>query len=151
ATHAASVSAQGDSADTRRRLAAIQDAFKDFEVALRWPEESPERHLWLGRGYSALTAASKRGELIELADLARAHFDAALTLQPRMEGAAHGIGTVYGARKDVSNAYRWFMTELDWNPQYAPAHRDAGMILYLALGNEVDALVHLRTALALGA
>src|SRR4029453_5643062 len=103
--------------ETRRKLGVIRDAFRAFELALRWPEESAERHLWLGRGYAGLTTASKRGELIELSDLARQHFDQALALQPRMEGAAHGIGLVYGARKDAAQAYRWFMTELDWNPK----------------------------------
>jgi len=137
--------------ETRRKLGAIQDAFRDFELALRWPEESAERHLWLGRGYAGLTTASKRGELIELSDLAREHFDQALALQPRMEGVAHGIGLVYGARKDAAQAYRWFMAELDWNPAYAPAHRDVGMLLLVGFGNEPLALQHLRAAIALDA
>ncbi len=131
-----------------RRLGALTDAFRHFEESLRWPEESAQRHLHVGMGYTALLKVAERFERVEFGNLAMAEFEQALALEPELEGCWYGIGLVHGENDRVGPALSAFSQELQLHPANALAHRDAGMI-FMTWKRGLDALQHFRLAEAL--
>jgi len=136
-------------ASLERRLGALTDAFKHFDESLRWPEESAQRHLNVGLGFTALLKVAERFERVEFGNLAMAEFEQALALDPEQEGCWYGIGLVHGEHERIGPALSAFTQELQLHPGYAPAHRDAGMI-FMSWKRGLDALQHFRLAEALG-
>jgi len=139
--------ARNDSLETR--LGALTDAFTHFDESLRWPEESAERHLHTGRGFTALLKVAEHFERVEFSNLATAEFEQALALDPQIEGAWHGIGLVHGQNERLGPALSAFTQELVLHPDNAQAHRDAGFI-FVTWRRGLDALQHFRVADALG-
>lgn len=128
------------------KLDAVFAGFDAFERAMAEPEGSAARHLQLGHGYAALLPITKRGERVEMTDLALHHFEHARTLDPQVVGAWHGTGTVYGRLERLGEALRAFRAEMERNPRFGPAWRDAGMV-HFTWQQHAEAARHLREAL----
>ncbi len=131
------------------KLAALDEAFAAMEVALDHPESNAEHWLGLGRGYASLLPITKRGERVEFTELALGAYGLALETDPDVVGAYHGMGTVHGTLEDLPTALHLFRKELEFHPDHAESHRDAGLIFF-AWAQHPAALAHFRESLALG-
>ncbi len=141
------------------KLAVIQSAFEDFEVAMAEPEGTAAHHQALADGYTTLVPIMKRGDLREFSLLAEQHYRRALDADPGRVGLHHGLGTLSAAmenhfqnenpQKTFGDAYRCFKRELERHPSHGPSHRDVGR-LHLLWEQWPVALEHLLKAEALG-
>jgi len=60
-------------------------------------------------------------------DLAEASFGAALRLEPKNVEALNGVGVIH-AQRNQRDAIQYFTAALQWNPKYAPAMLNAGLL-----------------------
>jgi 4-amino-4-deoxy-L-arabinose transferase-like glycosyltransferase len=133
----------------RWKLDAIRRAFDTFEEAQAWPDDSAERHLHVGRGLTQLLPITKRAERTEFTSLARNEFQQALALDPQIEGALLGLGSVDMQLDRLGEALQWIARELTEHPKSAEAHLAAGLI-HRNFQRDIDALRHFLSALAFG-
>lgn len=127
-----------DQAENAEKLAYVDDAFETFERAQAAEPDSAEHHLQLALGYTALVPITKRAELQEFQTLARAHFRKALTLDPELPGAHHGLArlemmlaahpTRGGHVGSMGPAITQLLEELKLHPEHAEARRDLGLL-----------------------
>ena len=131
------------------KLDTMASAFPLFEQAMAWPEDSAERHMFIGRGLVILLPITEHGEHYEFTGLARAEFKAVLEKDPSMPGAHLGLGHIAALDDDPGLAYAEFGQELDLHKDSAEAHLGMGL-LQDNFGQLVEALKHYRSALAGG-
>jgi 4-amino-4-deoxy-L-arabinose transferase-like glycosyltransferase len=132
------------------RLAAIDDAFAQFRESTRWPDDQPQHHLALGRGFTALLGSAERYEFAEITNLAREQFGLALDAAPDLPGAHLGLARVHARNGHFGLAFAELNDELQLHPDDRDAHHDAGVIRLEVFKDEPRALQHFREALALG-
>lgn len=131
------------------KLAALEEGFVHFQLALETPEGSAERHLQLGLGYAAMIPITKHGERIEFNTLALRNLRRALDLDQDIRGAWHGIGKVQGLNAEFGLSYQAFMEEIALHADHAESHREAGL-LQLLWNDEPQAVQFFLSAAALG-
>jgi tetratricopeptide (TPR) repeat protein len=134
-----------DDAELTRKLGLLEDAFEQFDAALDHPEGSAERVRNIARGYAALLPITKRAERDEFTALARNAFEVSLQIDPNVEGAYLGLGTVELYLGNPGQALGWFERELQVVPDSAQAHLASGLI-YRGFGNDIEALRHFLSA-----
>ncbi|MHC5209780.1 MAG: glycosyltransferase family 39 protein [Planctomycetota bacterium] len=133
----------------RWKLDTIRRAFDIFEGAGAWPDDSAEWHVQVGRGLTELLPITKRAERLEFTNLARSEFEQALQLDPKIEGAQLGLGSIELQNERLGEALGWISRELAEHPKNAEAHLAAGLILRI-FQRDLDALPHFLHALAYG-
>jgi 4-amino-4-deoxy-L-arabinose transferase-like glycosyltransferase/Flp pilus assembly protein TadD len=138
-----------DDANLRWKLDTIRQAFDTFEEAQAWPDDSAERHVQVGRGLAELLPITKRAERTEFTSLARNEFERALALDPGIEGAYLGLGSVEMQLENLGGALQWISRELAEHPKNVEAHLAAGLI-HRVFRRDLDALRHFLHAIALG-
>ena len=122
------------------RLEQLHTAFESFDQASALPERTAARHLLLAQGYADLVHVTKRGDLKDFATLSTRHYNIALSLNPDIVGAHHGLGklayivanhpSLGDVTPDLGLALAHFRSELAVHPDHGESHRDAGLIFH---------------------
>lgn len=116
----------------------IDDAIREFEIALRIRPTQPLVHRNLAALYS------RQGRL----DDAILHYEADLVENPADAASRYFLGACYERRGDPDRASRHFRAALDINPDFAPAHLGLAR-LFLSAGYVKEAEPRLRRVIEL--
>jgi 4-amino-4-deoxy-L-arabinose transferase-like glycosyltransferase len=137
------------------KLAILQDAFDNFDVAMSAAPGTAAHHHALANGYATLIPIMKRGDLREFSLLSRENYTQAMELDETRPGVRHGLGMLLASienhfqneapQKNFGGAYQWFVRELELHPDHGPSHRDIGK-LHLTWEQWHTALEHLLQA-----
>jgi tetratricopeptide (TPR) repeat protein len=103
----------------------------------------------VGRGLTELLPITKRAERVEFTNLARSEFRQALDLEPQIEGAWLGLGSIEFQLDNLGEALQMIAREMEEHPKSAEAHLAAGLI-HRIFQRDLDALRHFLSALAHG-
>ncbi|MED5329715.1 MAG: glycosyltransferase family 39 protein [Planctomycetota bacterium] len=141
---------QSEQASLNSRLATLKNGMEELALARKAEADSLEYAMHLGWGYTHLLPILDRGDLVEFTEMAIGAFQEALLIDPLVEGAWHGLGTVHGHREQFVEAYQAYGKELDLHPNHGPSHRDRGNIYFFAWDQPLRALYHFLSADAAG-
>jgi cytochrome c-type biogenesis protein CcmH/NrfG len=114
----------------------MEDALREFQLALRIKPDFADAHNNLGSVYAA------QG----LMDKATREFQSALLLKPDYADAHYNLGKFYFASGRMDEALREFQAAVKLKPDYADAHNNLGAV-YETLGRVDDALREYQTSL----